>query len=115
MFPVVIAPGPTPGTAWTAAITLLRPTAVARSAAWRVRRSLLTDSPTLAASLGTSWVAVPDTAIVRSWEIATAGRSSARAATAAVIAPARRSARVGMRFGLPGGMRLDDRNRARHL
>ena len=64
--PVVTSPGPIPGVAWTAAITARSFTATAAGRPSRSLRSLLTEKPSLAASLGTFWVAVPLTLTVRS-------------------------------------------------
>ena len=80
--PVVTSPGPMPGVAWTAAITARNFTATTRRAACRLLRSLLTEKPSLAASLGTFCVAEPFTVTVRSTALALAGSSRASATAA---------------------------------
>ena len=71
---MVTSPGPIPGVAWTAAITARSFTATTRRAASRDLRSLLTEKPSLAASLGTFCVAEPLTVTVRSTALALAGQ-----------------------------------------
>ena len=91
MRPVVTSPGPTPGTACTAAITVRNRPDTALSAAPRVLRSTLTEKPNPAVSFGTCWVTSPLTAIVRSCATAEAGTSRAIASSGIRAWPSRRS------------------------
>ncbi len=83
---MVTSPGPTPGVAWTTAMTPRSPPATARSAAPRLRRSRLTEKPRLALSFGTFRVASAVTETVRSTAApALAGTSRASASRAVRI------------------------------